>query len=546
MRLHYRLLPTMLALLGIPAAAAATGGPIVKAPAGTLAGTEESGIRAFRGIRYAEAPVGEHRWKAPRRALRWSGVRQAIAFGPSCHQPRSRPGSIYYEELGAVSEDCLSLNVWAARGARKAPVMVWIHGGSLLMGSSSQAMYEGTELARRGMVVVSINYRLGPLGWLAHPELSAESPEGVSGNYGLLDQIEALRWVRRNIAAFGGDPDNVTVAGESAGALSTMYLMAAPAARGLFHKAVLQSAYMISTPALKERQHGEEPAETRGIAFAKALGAEGLAALRALPAEAITSRAPATGYLPSGTVDGKVLPRQLVDVFDRGEQAPVPVLAGFNSGEIRTLRFLMPPVPSDRAVYEAAIRRAYSDLADPYLRLYPGDNVEEAMLASLRDQLYGWTAERLAKKQAAIGKPSYLYYFNHSYPSADAAKLAGFHAIEIPYVFGTERRTGPAWPAIPDTPAERRFGNVVRDYWVGFMKTGVPRAPNQPRWSPYAGERSFMTFAGGAVPGRILLPGMYELREEVICRRRAAGGIPWNWNGGIVSPPLPPKAPQCR
>ena len=212
----------------------------------------EGDLRVFKGIPYALPPVGSARWKPPSPMPRWAGVRKATEFGPACFQPKAQLSSIYAWTPVPMSEDCLTLNIWAPTGARKAPVFFWIHGGALTTGSSRDALYDGARLAEQGIVVVSINYRLGVLGWLAHPELSEESPLGISGNYGLLDQIEALQWVRRNIGAFGGDPSNVTIAGESAGGLSVMYLMAAPPARGLFAKAIAESAYMISTPELKQ------------------------------------------------------------------------------------------------------------------------------------------------------------------------------------------------------------------------------------------------------------------------------------------------------
>src|SRR5690606_33706591 len=233
----------------------------------------------------------------------------------------------------------------APAGARDLPVFVWIHGGALTSGASSEPMYDGAKLANHGVVFVSINYRMGVLGYLAHPALSAESRRKISGNYGLLDQIAALRWIQENIAAFGGDPANVTIAGESAGGLSVMYLMAAPDARGLFAKAIAQSAYMVSAPHLRENPYGGVAAEAIGVWLAGQVGAGDLAALRSMDAQAITNAAAEAKYFPFLTIDGRVLPRQLVDVFDRGEQAKVPLLAGFNSGEIRSLRFLAPPPP---------------------------------------------------------------------------------------------------------------------------------------------------------------------------------------------------------
>lgn len=540
-----RVFALALAVLAI-APAARAGQPVVTAPAGALRGVEQGGLRVFKGVPYAAAPVGDRRWKPPAEAPAWTGVRDALDFGPACHQPKPRAGGIYASPLKAMSEDCLSLNVWAPDKA-KAPVFVWIHGGSLIAGSSSEGMYDGAAMARRsGLVVVSINYRLGVLGYMAHPELSAEAPDHVSGNYGLLDQIAALRWVRNNIAAFGGDPGNVTIAGESAGALSVMYLMASPPARGLFHKAIAQSAYMISTPELRERRFGHVPAEAMGAATAAKLGAKSLAELRAMDAEAITTSALMAGFQTFGAVDGKILPRQLVDTFDRGEQARVPILAGFNSGEIRSLRILAPPPPADAATYEAEIRKRYGDLAEDFLKLYPSSDPAESVLLTTRDALYGWTAERLVAKQTAAGAAGYLYYFDHGYPAAEAAGLHGFHASEIPYVFGTADKTPPAWPKNPDTPLEAKLSAAMIDYWTSFARDGAPKAAGQPAWRPYGTERAYITFADAPRPGVHLRPGMYALNEAVMCRRRAQGDIPWNWNVGIVSPPLPAGASQCR
>jgi para-nitrobenzyl esterase len=406
--------------------------------------------------------------------------------------------------------------------------------------------YDGAHLAAHGIVVVSINYRLGVLGWLAHPELSKESPLGVSGNYGLLDQIEALQCVKRNIGAFGGDPSNVTIAGESAGALSVMYLMAAPPARGLFARAIAESAYMISTPELRKATFGSPSAEESGVKLAAALHAPDIAAMRAMDAEKLSLAAPAAGFAPWGAIDGHTLLRQLVDVFDKGEQAPVPLLAGFNSGEIRSLRILAPQPPANAAAYETIIRDRYLDLADEFLRLYPGTNMQESILATTRDALYGWTAQRLVRKQTALGQPSFLYFFDHGYPAADAAGLHGFHASELPYVFGTFDSTPPLWPKIPETPQERKLSDAMIGYWSSFARTGRPQAANEPDWPSFGSTGSYMAFEEAPQPSDHLLPGMYEFNEEVVCRRRAAGDIAWNWNVGLYSPKNPAQQAQCK
>jgi para-nitrobenzyl esterase len=520
--------------------------PIVKAPAGAVEGLTEGDLHVFKGIPYALPPVGSLRWRPPSPMPRWTGVKKATEFGPACFQPQPTLSNIYVREPKPMSEDCLRLNIWTPTGAHNAPVFFWIHGGSLLTGVGGDPMYNGARMAARGIVVVTINYRVGVLGWLAHPELSKESPLGISGNYGLLDQIEALRWVEANISSFGGDPSNMTIAGESAGALSVMFLMASPEARGLFSKAIAQSAYMITTPELKQSRFGTSSAEESGTYIAAVLHASGVAALRAMDPGELTEAATAAGYTPWGTIDGHVLPHQLVDVFDRGEQAPIPILTGFNSGEIRSLRILAPAAPATASAYEYIIRDRYEDLADEFLRLYPATNLQESILAATRDAVYGWTSVRLVKKQAALGLPSFLYFFDHGYPAEDAAGLHGFHASEVPYVFGTFNGTPPLWPKIPDTEAEKRLSDAITGYWTSFARTGHPTAENEPDWPAFGSAGAFMNITDAPRPSTCLLPGMYALNEEVVCRRRARGDVPWNWNVGIVSPKLPAKQAQCK
>lgn len=520
--------------------------PVIDAPAGALRGTTEAGLRIFRGIPYARPPIGPLRWRAPEKPPRWDGVRDAREFGPACFQPQPQLSSIYAPAAPLpMSEDCLTLNVWSPVDARDAPVFFWIHGGALATGSSREPMYDGHRLAQRGVVVVSINYRLGVLGWLAYPELSAEQG-GVSGNYGLLDQIRALEWVRDNIHAFGGDPANVTIAGESAGALSVMYLMASPPARGLFAKAISESGYMISTPALKQAVHGAPSAEQAGSALAAALKAPGLAVLRAMDPASLTQAAVKAGFGPWGAVDGKVLPGQLIDIFGQGKQAPVPLLVGFNQGEIRSLKALAPPVPDSAQAYEDKIRTSYRDLAEDFLRLYPSSDMAESVLAATRDGLYGWTAERMARNQEAIGQPAYLYLWDHGYPATDDAGLHAFHASELPFLFGTFDAVGPEWPKIPATPGESAMSEALADYWTSFARSGKPVAAGAPDWPRYDRAGPYMHFAATPRPERDLLPGMFALYEEVVCRRSAAGDQAWNWNFGLASPPLPDKAPGCR
>jgi len=402
-------------------------------------------------------------------------------------------------------------------------------------------MYDGARLAQREAVVVTINYRLGVLGYLAHPELSAESPHAVSGNYGLLDQIAALRWVRDNIAAVGGDPANVTIAGESAGALSVLCLMASPAARGLFARAIAQSAYMISLPALRDVRHGQEPAEEAGARLAAALDADGIDALRALSARELADGALRAGFTPVGTVDGHVLPNQLVDMFERGEQAKVPLIVGFNSGEIRSLPFLVPAVLPDTAqAYEDEIRTRYGNLATRFLSLYPSDDIAESSLAAIRDALYGWTALKLAEAQKAAGVPAFIYYFDHGYAAAREAGLHGFHACELPFLFGTPDRTPPLWPAIPKDASEVAMSKAIGDYWISFARDGTPRAQGHPDWPDWTRAGAHLCLADAPRVETQLLPSMFAFADEVVRRRRSAGDVPWNWNVGVAAPP--PKA----
>jgi para-nitrobenzyl esterase len=534
------LLVALTALAAAPAAA-----QVVNAPAGTVRGTTAGATQVFKGIPYAKPPVGDLRWRAPVPLERWQGNRAATDFGPACVQPFGGPPNIYNGVTLPISEDCLSLNIWKPANARRAPVMVWVHGGSLLGGSSREVMYDGQRLAERGIVVVTINYRLGVLGWMAHPDLGKESGDGRSGNYGLMDQIAALRWVRRNIGAFGGDPAKVTLAGESAGGLSALYLMTSPQARDLFRGVIAQSSYMISMPELHKPVFGLPAWEMGGQMLGKALGAPTVADLRKRDAAELTASAIKAGFLPFGTVDGVLLPKQMVDAFDAGQQARVPVLAGFNQGEIRSMRRLAPEFAKNSADYEKQIRDRYGDLAPAFLQLYPSVDHQESTLATTRDSLYGWTAERIARKQTAVGQRAYMYVFDHGYPAADEAGLHAFHASELPYTWGTLQNTPPRWPKVPDTPAERRMSDAMVDYWVSFVKTSKPVARGAPAWPAYGAAQNYLWFADAPLVRRDPFPGMFEFNETVMCRRRAAGKDGWNWNVGLAAPKIAPPAPGC-
>lgn len=508
----------------------------------------DGNLIAFKGIRYAQPPTGELRWKPPVAATAWTEPRPARDFGAACIQPNSPPGSIYADHPASNSEDCLFLNVWQPTRASHAPVMVWIHGGSLRTGNLSSPIYDGGALAHvGGVVVVTLNYRLGVLGYMAHPGLTAESAHHSSGNYGLLDQIEALRWVHDNIARFGGDPGNVTLFGESAGALSTIELMASPLARGLFHKVIVQSGYMVSNMELRHPSFGQPAAEAVGQYVAGKLGAQDVAALRAMEADKLSEKAYAAGYDPQATIDGWVLPRQIVDVFDRGEQARVPLIVGFNGGEARSLRAIfIPPLPKTPADYESMVRNIYGDLADRYLQLYPSANVEESALAAARDGFYGWSAQRLARKQTQLGVPAYLYFFEHQYPAEVALHLEAFHGSELPFEFGligTPDRLPSYWPKPPDDAREQGISAAIMGYFTSFARSGKPVAHDGATWKPFADGQAFLDIRDKPEAANNPLPGSYDLQEEVISRRRASGTQNWYINIGLASPAVP-KAPK--
>ncbi|MBW8302747.1 MAG: carboxylesterase family protein, partial [Brevundimonas sp.] len=315
--------------------------------------------------------------------------------------------------------------------------------------------------------------------------------------------------------------------------------------RGLFHRAIAQSAYMITQPELREGTYADWPdAETLGVSLAGALGAADPDALRAMSAQAIIDGTARTAWFPLGNVDGRLLPRQLVETFDRGEQAPVPVLAGYNEGEIRSLRFLLPPPPADAAAYTDEIRARYGDLSDAFLARYPAATRSESKLATTRDAMYGWTAERLAAKQTAVGAPAVLYYLDHGYPAADEGGFRAFHASEIPFVFGTTGATPRWWPPVPQDARERRLSNAMLGYWATFARDGAPRAPAEDEWRPWDQGRPYMAFED-APRLRAGPPTGYGLHEAVVCRRRVQGGLAWHWNVGVIAPTLPPPSPGC-
>jgi len=531
----------------LQSAFAAEHGPQVHIHGGILQGVTSANISAFKGIPYAQPPVGTLRWRPPVPAVAWDGVRDASKLGSACLQPPAQPKDLYFDGVLPQSEDCLTLNVWTPSTAKNLPVMVWIHGGSLVGGSSAEPMYDGVRLAQHGIILVSINYRLGLLGYLAHPALSAESPEHLSGNYGLLDQIEALHWVHDNIAAFGGDPNEVTIAGESAGALSVIALMSSPKARGLFARAISESGYMPAYAKLHEAAWGLPSAETAGATMATLAGARDAAQLRALDLTTLFLAGLKTGWQPEPVIDGVVLLRQFAETFARGEQARVPVLAGFNEGEIRSLLGLMPKAPDTQGAYVQDVRSRFGARSAAFLEIYPGAEPRADVMAALRDGLYGFAAQNLAREQAALGQPAYLYFFRHSTPAERARDLAAFHASELPYVFGQVgpgAALGPNWPQPPQSRVESDLAEAMMRYWTSFVRTGIPKAAGEPDWPRYTRQQhGYLDIDERPAAARDLTPAAFAFASTLV-EERIGLGLPWRLNIGFAAYPAPPTTDE--
>jgi para-nitrobenzyl esterase len=478
---------------------------------------QNAGVSVFKGIPFAAPPVGQARWKPPQPAPGWTGERMADSFGPDCMQQPYPEGSFFYRPARISSEDCLYLNVWtAAEPGANRPVMVWLHGGALTRGSGAISTYDGASLALKDVVLVTVNYRLGVFGYLAHPELIAESPHFSAGNYGILDQIQALRWVQENIQAFGGDPSNVTIFGESAGAWSVHFLTASPLAKGLFHKAIAQSGARMDVRMELDRQTSAgSSASAAGARLAEQLGVSTLDGLRAMPGRQLLDAAAEAGFRTDGIVDGWVLPAQPFTLFSEGRQNKVPVLLGFNSNEGTTLGAAS-GLPGTPEAYETRLRAIYGDLADMVLEVYPADDIRRSTLDIFRDSSFGWHMVTWANLTRHVDEPAYLYYFTHRPPGPMAQELGAYHAAEIAYVFNNVHTLRNQPSAL-----DFRLGDIMSDYWVNFARHGVPSAPGQPEWRPYSNaERHYLLF-GSRVSAEVnLLPDNWAVFDRVMDRRR--------------------------
>jgi carboxylesterase type B len=459
-------------------------------------------ITVFKGIPYAAPPVAELRWKPPRPRAHWASVREAGHFGASCMQIiRHKEIAGSRNPTDAPSEDCLYLDVWtpAKSASEKLPVMVWIYGGGFQAGSSSNPQFDGEGLAAKGVVRVQMNYRLGIYGFLTHPELDRESPHGVSGNYGLLDQIAALRWVARNIAAFGGDPTRVTIFGQSAGGGSVHFLSLSPLARGLFQRAISENGLLApGDPFLQERSpsaYGQiREAEARNVAYLEAAGVHSIRQLRAMSAEQINAL-PRTPFPPafySPVEDGWFLPDEFQSLYAEGRQSRVPFMAGWTSVYYPELKITV-----ER--YQNWAHARFGSMADEFLALYPvstdpqaADAVEQAARDSYRASLFVWGTERQADDAH-----TYLYYFNHGLPGSSREKFGAGAGAEIPYVMNSLAKLDASF-----TDVDHRLADLMSSYWVNFATSGDPNGPGLPSWPRFDSENlhAMMQLGDGTQP----------------------------------------------
>lgn len=455
---------------------------------GVVEGTAEAnGIRVFKGIPFAEPPVGDLRWKPPQPARDWKGVVRADKFGPRAMQ-LSLFGDMCFRS-SEMSEDCLYLNVWtpAKSGDERLPVLVYFYGGGFVAGDGSEPRYDGASMARKGIVAVTVNYRLGVFGFLCHPELTKESPHSTSGNYGLLDQNEALRWVRRNIAAFGGDPEKVTIAGESAGSLSVSAQMGSPLSKGLFAGAIGESGSLMGTLTPVPRAEAEQS----GVRFAIDLGANSLADLRAMAAEKLLDAKSGAGVGRFAIViDGYFLPEHPVGLFADGKQACVPLLVGWNSEE-GSFRGILGQEKATRDNYVKVLAKLYGDRAEEVLKLYAAATDEEVQQVATDlagDTFIGYSTWKWADLHGKTsGKPVYRYLYAHPRPAigpepSDAvlarARPGAVHAAEIEYALGN-LATNKVYSWMPD---DYTVSKVMQEYFANFVKTGDPNSPGLPKW----------------------------------------------------------------
>jgi para-nitrobenzyl esterase len=458
----------------------------VRVESGLLSGVagNDSSIMVFKGIPFAAPPVGDLRWQAPKPPVPWEGVRQAREYCESCIQTLTRKNLPWTEEYmpqNKADENCLFLNIWtpAASSNEKLPVLVYIPGGAFTGGSGEVLLYDGEGLAKKGIIVVTINYRVGIIGFLALPELTAESPDSSSGNYGLLDQVAALQWVKNNISAFGGDPEKVTISGQSAGAQSVHFLTASPLSKGLFHRAIAQS----SPWSARRITTNLKNAEKTGLNLLDSLGVKSIKDLRMIPAEELHEKSNAFKFRFGPVVDGWFLPEDVNIIFSKGNQNDVPLLTGLNADE-GSSNSSYGKLTADEYKQRAVLD--YRDHADIFLKLYPASDDKEAEISqkqSSRDaglaNMYVWADTRSKTSKT----PVFNYFFDRITPWPEYPQYGVFHSSEIPYVFQNQNLINRPWEQI-----DYKLSDLMSSYWVNFIKTGDPNSDNLPAW-PAANDR---------------------------------------------------------
>jgi para-nitrobenzyl esterase len=453
---------------------------VINVDGGMISGVKSTtgDVVSFKGIPFAASPVGELRWKGPQPVQHWAGIKKCDEFGPSPMQNKPVPFGVYTKEFlipeEPISEDCLYLNVWAKNNVSvKKPVFVWIYGGGFTSGGTAVPIYDGDAMAKKGIIFVSINYRVGVFGFLAHPELTSESPDKASGNYALLDQIAALKWVKKNIAKFGGDPDNVTIAGQSAGSMSVNCLIASPAAKGLFNKAIAESgSLMVSNPMIKSLTL--QDAEQQGVKLAASVHANTIDELRKVPAADLL-KIPG-GYSP--IVDGYVLPEPVSQIFAKGKENSVPLLTGWNADEGFVFSF------KKKGEFIQEAKEKYGKDAEQFLKYFPANTDEEAAHSQTklsRDMIFAISGYKWAGIQSERKAPVYVYYFQHKLPATpEYEKYGAFHTGEVAYAMDNLKFLNRPWKA-----GDKILASQISAYWVNFITNGNPNGKNLPVWPKY-------------------------------------------------------------